>query len=518
MKMTKPILVTAVILSLSSPGFSVVSLPALFSDNMVLQQGMPVPIWGWGGLNEPITVRFGSQTVSTITGENGKWMLRLAPMPASSQPTDMMVEGKTNTLTIKNVLVGEVWLASGQSNMEWNVNNTTNAPKYISEADIPNIRLFTVIKNGADEPLNDVEGRWQVCSPQTVPGFSAVAYYFALELHQKLSVPIGMINSSWGGTSAEEWTPMDILEADRDYLAILERFKINEPEHPNSVAIYERELAAWRKAAEQARTEGKPEPPGRPLHPYGPGVLRKPAALYNAMIAPLVPFPIQGVIWYQGESNSPRAEQYRKLFPNMINAWRRQWGQGDFPFLFVQLANFTQPDAQPGESNWAELREAQTQTLSLVPRTAMAVIIDIGEAGNIHPKNKQDVGKRLMQCALKVAYGQDVPYTGPLYEYMTVADGKIRLHFTNVAGRLIAKDDQPLMGFAIAGRDCKFVWAKARIVDERRIEVFDEDVPEPVAVRYAWANNPVCNLYDEAGLPASPFRTDDWAASTTNAR
>ncbi len=518
MKMRKPILVTAVILFLSAPVFAVVSLPALFSDNMVLQQGMSVPIWGWGGLNEPITVRFGSQTVSTITGENGKWTLRLAPMPVSSQPTDMMVEGKTNSLTIKNVLIGEVWLASGQSNMFFTVSACADAAKFIAEAKHPGIRMFNVATNASSEPLDNVEGQWAVCSPQTVPSFSGTAYFFALELHQKLDVPVGIIHSSWGGSSAEMWIPQDILEDDRDYLPILERYQYQDQANPNILLKYNRALDAWRKAVEEARVESKPAPPGKPVHPFAPNKMRKPSSLYNAMIVPLAPYAIQGTIWYQGESNADRAEQYKKLFPNMIRSWRRLWGQGDFPFLFVQLANFMPSDTKPGESNWAELREAQTQTLSLVPRTAMAVTIDIGEANDIHPKNKQDVGKRLMQCAMNVAYGQDVPHTGPLYEYMTITDGKVRLHFKNVAGRLVSKNNEPLKGFAIAGMDRKFIWAEAAIVDERTIEVFDKNVPHPVAVRYAWAINPVCNLYDEAGLPTSPFRTDDWAASTSNAR
>ncbi|NLX13329.1 MAG: sialate O-acetylesterase [Phycisphaerales bacterium] len=310
---------------------------------------------------------------------------------------------------------------------------------------------------------------------------------------------------------------MDILENDQDYQAIIERFKHRAAANQDSIATYERKLATWRTAAEQARAEGKPEPSGRPLHPLG-RVICRPGALYNAMIAPLIPYAIQGVIWYQGESNASRAAQYKKLFPNMILSWRRAWGQGDFPFLFVQLANYQQPSAQPDESHWAELRESQTQTLSLVPRTGMAIAIDIGDANDIHPANKQDVGKRLAQCALKVAYGQEVPHTGPIYDHMVVREGKVRLYFKNVAGNLVAKDNQALEGFAIAGQDRQFVWAEARIVDEQTIEVSNINVPEPVAVRYAWANNPICNLYDAAGLPASPFRSDDWATPTTNER
>ncbi len=502
------VLILSLVLLLVNAGavFADVKLPAVISDNMVLQRGMEVPIWGWAEPGEKIEVRFGFYSYGwrTTTDKDGKWMVKIGPLRTGG-PFEMFIKGN-NTITLKNIMVGEVWVCSGQSNMQWPVKQSANAEQEIAAADYPNIRLFTVERKVAEQPQSDCVGDWQLCSPQTVAGFSAVAYYFGRELHEELDVPVGLIHTSWGGTPAEAWTRREVLEKEADAAPILERYSDVVAKYPQAKREYEKKMNEWEKAVAEARAEGK-EPPRKPRVPIGPVHPHSPAGLYNAMIAPLIPYGIQGAIWYQGESNAGRAYQYRKLFPAMIKNWRNDWGQGDFCFLFVQLANFMAVNPEPAESAWAELREAQLMTLSL-PNTGMAVIIDIGEANNIHPKNKQDVGKRLALWALAGSYGKKLEYCGPIYKSMRVEGNKIILHFDHVGGGLVADGGEPLKGFAIAGADRKFVWADAKI-DGDTVVVGSDKVSEPAAVRYAWANNPVCNLYNKEGLPASPFRTDD---------
>jgi sialate O-acetylesterase len=338
-----------------------------------------------------------------------------------------------------------------------------------------------------------------------------VAYFFGRYLHKELNVPVGLIHTSWGGTPAEAWTRREVLEANPDCAPILKRYDDAVAKYPQAMKEYEQKLAEWKEAAQKAKAEST-NPPRRPGEPFGPGHPHSPAGLYNAMIAPLIPYGIAGAIWYQGESNAGRAYQYRTLFPDMIKNWRNDWGVGKFPFLFVQLANFMKTKPEPDESAWAELREAQTMTLAL-PNTGMAVIIDIGDADDIHPKNKQDVGKRLALWALANTYGKKLVYSGPIYKSMKVDGNSIVLSFDHVGGGLVAKGGEELEGFAIAGSDKKFVWADARINGDTVI-VSSDKVSEPVAVRYAWADNPVCNLYNKEELPASPFRTDEWPGVT----
>ena len=488
-----------------------IKLPAIIGNDMVLQQGGKVPIWGWADPGEEVMVGVSWQTMkwAVTADKDGKWSFRMTA-PKVGGPYEMTLTGK-NTITIKNILVGEVWVCSGQSNMEFAVRQANNAQQEIADADYPNIRLFTVRRKVAEQPQSDCEGDWSECSPETVPGFSAVGYFFGRDLYKQLNVPIGLIHTSWGGTPAEAWTRRGVLESDPDFAPILKRYDDAVSRYPQARKEYEQKLAEWKQAVEKAKAEGT-NPPRRPGAPFGPGSPYEPAGLYNAMIAPLIPYGIQGAIWYQGESNAGRAYQYRKLFPDMIKNWRQDWGEGQFPFLFVQLANFMKTRPEPGDSAWAELREAQLMTLSL-PNTGMAVIIDIGEADDIHPKNKQDVGKRLALWALAKTYGKDIVYSGPIYKSMKVDDGKIILSFDHVGGGLIAKGDEQLKGFAIAGADRKFVWADAKIEGDT-VVVSSENVSEPVAVRYAWADNPVCNLYNKEDLPASPFRTDDWPGVT----
>jgi len=492
-----------------------IKLPAIIGDNMVLQQGGKVPIWGWADPSEEVTagVSWNSTKLAVTADKDGKWTIKIDP-PKAGGPYEMTIAGK-NTITIKNILVGEVWVCSGQSNMQMAVQSSANAKQEVAEAGYPKIRLFSVKRTVADKPQSDCVGNWTECSPETVPGFSAVAYFFGRELHKQLNVPVGLIHTSWGGTPAEAWTRREVLEADADFVPIVKRYDDAVAKYPQAMEEYKQKLVKWKQAAEKALSDGK-KPPQRPGAPFGPGNPHSPAGLYNAMIAPLIPYGIQGAIWYQGESNAGRAYQYRTLFGGMIKNWRDDWGQGQFSFLFVQLANFMKVKPEPDESAWAELREAQSMTLAL-PNTGMAVIIDIGDADNIHPKNKQDVGKRLALWPLAGIYGKKLVYSGPIYKSMKVDGNSIILSFDHVGGGLVAKGDGQLKGFSIAGKDRKFVWADAKI-DGNTVVVSSDKVSEPAAVRYAWADNPVCNFYNKESLPASPFRTDEWPGVTLDAR
>jgi len=489
-----------------------IRLPAVVSDNMVVQAGDRVRFWGWADPNEEIEVNVSWRDFQwCVQADNqGKWEFSVSS-PEVGGPYEVALKGK-NKVTIRNILSGQVWVCSGQSNMQWAVRQSANAEKEIADAKYPTIRLFSVERKVADTPQEDCTGRWIECSPETVGDFSAVGYFFGRELHKELKMPIGLVNTSWGGTPAEAWTSRAKLEENPNFEPILERYKQAVADYPQAMARYKEALEKWNQDAEKAKAEGKPVPGGRPWAPFGPGHPHSPAGLYNAMIAPLTPYTICGAIWYQGESNAGRAYQYRELFPTMIKCWWDSWGQNDFPFLFVQLANYMKVQEEPGESAWAELREAQTMTLDM-PNTGMAVIIDIGEADDIHPKNKQDVGRRLALWALANTYGMDVVYCGPMYRAMEKNGNKMVLRFEHCGDGLVAKGGTPLKGFAIAGADRKFVWADAKI-DGNTVVVSSEKVADPMAVRYAWADNPVCNLFNKAGLPASPFRTDAWPGTT----
>jgi sialate O-acetylesterase len=472
-----------------------VKLPSLISDHMVLQQGMPVRIWGTASPGESVAVGFQGQEVKAAARADGKWEAWLKPLSVAG-PLEMTI----NDVTIHDVLVGEVWVGSGQSNMEFVLSNAVNHDQEIAQARYPLIHLFHVKKALADKPAADVEGRWEVCDPQTVPRFSAVEYFFGRHLHQALHVPMGLIESDWGGTPAQSWTSHPTLEGDPALKFILDDWDRILANYPNAKQQYDQRLEAWNQAVEKAKADGS-KPPNRPAAPQGPGHPNTPAGLYNAMIAPLTPYAIRGVIWYQGESNASEAHafRYRRLFADMIQDWRDHWGEGDFPFLFVQLANY--------KSNqwWPVLRESQTETLRL-RNTAMALAIDIGESNDIHPKNKQDVGRRLALAALHVAYGQSNEYSGPMFRQAVPEGDGIRVYLTHADG-LRAKDGSSVTGFAVAGGDGNFVPAEARI-DGSTVVLSSAQVPTPAAVRYGWADDPVCNLINQAGLPAVPFRSD----------
>jgi sialate O-acetylesterase len=376
-----------------------------------------------------------------------------------------------------------------------------------------------VQKKTSDKPLTDVQGKWQASTAEVAPGFSAVGWYFGRELRKKLNVPVGVINTSWGGTPAEAWASNPALTADADFKPMLDNWEKRIADHPAAMERYNTvTLPKWEEDRKKAKEEGKPEPQ-RPRAPEGATSQNRPANLYNAMIAPLVPYSARGAIWYQGESNAGRAYQYRKLLPAMIADWRRAWNAQkpeDFGFYIVQLANFMAEKPQPGESNWAELREAQTMTANM-PGNGQALAIDIGEEKDIHPRNKRDVGLRLAAAALAQTYGQKIPYSGPAYDTMTTDGNRIRLKFKHTAGGLVNKnaDANVLPGFAIAGADKKWVWANAKL-EGNEIVVWSDEITAPVAVRYAWADNPKATLYNGAGFPAVPFRTDDWPGVTVN--
>jgi len=488
-----------------------VRLPAVFGDHMVLQRDTAVPVWGWAEAGEKVTVTLGGQTKTATADRDGKWSVRLGALKAGG-PHTLKVEGKT-ALEVSDVLVGEVWLCSGQSNMAMSVRGCNNYEAEQAAAKLPKIRMMTVARTAAESPQSDCKGTWAVCSPETVGGFSATAYFFGRELHKRLDVPVGLINSSWGGTPVQSWTALADQKAEKKLKDLLDGWerRIAAYDPQKAQANYEKQLAAWRERAKKAKAAGR-RPPRRPrkasdqrLSPH------RPANLYNAMIVPLAPYAIRGAIWYQGESNAGRynASLYGMQLAMMIRNWRRLWGQGDFPFEWVQLPNFQAAQKQPVETTgWVIVQEEMLKTLK-VPNTGMAVTIDIGEARNIHPKNKQDVGKRLALWALAKTYGKDVVASGPLYKSMTRRGGEIVVTFDYVDGGLVAKGGGKLKGFAIAGADKEFVWADAKI-DGQSVVVSSPKVKAPAAVRYAWATNPDCNLYNKAQLPASPFRTDDW--------
>lgn len=615
-----------------------VKLSHIFSDNMVLQRDQLIKVWGWADKNETVEVRFIDQVKKVKADKNGNWLLQLAPVTYGG-PYTMEVKGKTNTITLKNILIGEVWLCSGQSNMEWTVNNVNDAASEIANANYPQIRSFNVVKDLNITPKADLNGSWNICTPETVGNFSAVAYFFARKLNQELNIPIGIVNSSWGGTDIETWTSPDSFaklpeifnerykniqitdydkfvkengEKKEAYMKALKndpgmfgnwyspsyntsswqkmlvpqlwenvlpnadgiiwfRYTVDLPAEADGKAgtiqlgpIDDNEVT-WVNGIKVGETEGYStnrlyKLPAQILKAgvnsitvkvtdtgggggfggkaddlwlevggksfslagewlYKTAVINKdfdyielspnmhPSLLYNAMINPIVNFNIKGAIWYQGENNASQAYNYRTLFPNMINAWRAKWGY-TFPFYWVQLANFMAKDKTPADSEWAELREAQTMTLSL-PQTGEAVITDIGEANDIHPRNKQDVGLRLALNALNKDYGKtDIIYSGPTFKSMDIKGNKAIIHFDNIGEGLYTTNKYGYVeGFSIAGTNNKFEWAKAYIEGDKVI-VYSDNISTPVSVRYSWANNPDVNLFNKEGLPAAPFRTD----------
>jgi sialate O-acetylesterase len=483
-----------------------VRLPGLFTEHMVLQQQRSVPIWGWADPGEPVTVSFRGRTAKTVATADGRWSVLLRRQDAGG-PFTLLVAGN-NQIVLTNVLVGEVWIASGQSNMEWPMHRTFDPAEAIAASANPQIRLFTVPKRKANEPAADVDSRWVECTPATVRDFSAVAYYFGRDLQQARQVPVGLIHTSWGGSPAEVWIQHEMLAANPEY-----RRDILEP-HRERARRHQEAVEQWDQQASALKAEGK-----QPDQPR-PGGIWTPSELYNGMIAPLVPYAIRGAIWYQGESNAGRAWQYRTLFPDLIRNWRAQWGQGPFPFLAVQLAPWDRnrkraPEliaAEIGESDWAELREAQSLATRVLPNVGLAVITDFGDKDDIHPARKEPVGERLALLAREMVHREKIVANGPTYRRMRVRKDRVILDFDHARSGLEARGGS-LRGFTLSGEDGTFLPARAEI-DGRQVIVSSPLVSKPVAVRYGWADYPIVNLFNREGLPASPFRTDNFPLTT----
>jgi sialate O-acetylesterase len=492
-----------------------VTLAPLFTDHAVLQCDKPLPVWGRARPGEAVTVAFRGQRVAARAGNDGRWIAFLPPFAASCDGADFVVTGK-NAITLHDVVIGEVWLCSGQSNMEFLVHGKNlyvlNADQEVAAAQYPLIRHFKVKLTASGVPVDATTGSWIPCSPATVGQFTAVGYFFAQEIFRKLRVPVGLINSSWGGTRVEAWMSPDAIEKDPAFDGVWRRWRQTVAEYPQRQAAYEAAVPAWNQAEAAATAAGKArlaaflDSNPKPYPPSGPGSAAAPSSLFNGMINPLIPYALRGVIWYQGEANTGRAYEYHRLFAAMITGWRAHFGQGDFPFYWVQLANFDFP-GDPTHQTWAFLREAQTQTLTL-PSTGQAVTIDIGDPANTHPRNKQEVGRRLALIAKARAYGVPGDFSGPVFASATREGAALRVTFRYAENGLTAAG-KPLQSFEIAGADRQFHPASAAIAGDTLL-VGSPQVPAPVAVRYAWRNAPDANLYNGAGLPAVPFRSDSW--------
>lgn len=480
-----------------------VKLPELISDNMVLQQRMPVRIWGTATPGEEITVTLNQAVVKGATLEDGRFEVFLPPMQAGG-PYEMTVAG-SETITIKNVLVGEVWVASGQSNMVWLLRNSTNSEQEIAAANHPMIRFFQVKTTVAETPQTGVpDASWKLCTPENAPVFSGVAYFFARHLLETRGVPVGILQSAVGGTPAQAWTSHQALFDDLNLHWYLDNWEKAKKEYPKLKPKYEQALARFKKEAAAARAAGQPAPRAPAMPQGSPGHTHTPSGLYNGMIAPLIDYGIRGAIWYQGEANAGPTdnELYRRLFTTMILDWRKQWGQGQFPFIWVQLASFNPPAGR----EWPVLRDSQTATLE-VANTAQALAIDVGEPNDIHPKDKKTVGTRLALAARAIAYGERIVYSGPVQRGVTREHNALRVWFDHTGSGLTTRGGEPLTGFRIANSDRRFFKAEATI-EGNTVVVSSPLVKTPVYVRYAWENDPVANLINKEGLPAVPFRTD----------
>ncbi|HCE42045.1 MAG TPA: 9-O-acetylesterase [Lentisphaeria bacterium] len=544
-------LIALVVLSVSSFELRAdVKMPNIFGDHMVIQQDVKVPVWGWADAGEEVTVTLGEKSARTKADANGKWRADLDKISSTAEPQTLVITGK-NTVKFEDVLVGDVWICSGQSNMEYGYQNIAKKADVVD----PQIRTFCVLRSAALTPLDDTYfipkeigldtemGHWQKENPAGPwGGFSAVGYLFGKEIRRITNKPVGLIGSYWGGTPAQAWTSLSGLEKEPALSNYVEGFKKMTDEQKKKFPVkwidyvsamkkwdkesrgpYEKSKREWEVAAKKAKEAGQPEPP-QPKEafprPANPGNVGTTTSLFNGMINPLMPFAIKGVVWYQGESNSYNGKEYGILFPNLIKDWREKWGQGDFPFLFVQIAAYGPSTSDPTRGSWALLRDGQSKALAL-PNTAMAVAIDVGDRKDIHPKNKIPVAQRLALAAKYVAYGQEAVYIGPTYDSMKAEGKNMRLAFKNIGTGLImsAAPQIPgapavsapaeLAGFEIAGADKKWFVAKA-VIDGSSVLVSCDQVADPVAVRYAWGDFPQCNLYNKEGLPAIPFRTDDW--------
>ena len=495
-----------------APVWADVKLPHVIGSNMVIQRDKPILIWGWAEPNEQVSVEFAEQKVGTKADEKGNWMVKL-PVMGAGGPYQMKISGK-NTIELTDILLGEVWVCSGQSNMEIGVGLVNNAGQEISKADYPRIRLFHVPLKSAGRPEKDVDAEWRVCSPKNIStddiwqgwpkGFSAVAYFFGRELHNKINVPVGLIAASWGGTRIEPWTPPEGFQLVPELGDVVKQIKQANLDYNKNVAEALKEYDNWIKREKQASALLS-QPPAWPKHELDSH--KQPTGLYNAMIHPLLPFAIRGTIWYQGESNLDDGMMYYDKMKALIGGWRKVWDQGDFPFYFVQIAPYRYRWGQPRPYRLPKLWEAQTASLAIA-NTGMAVTVDISDLGDIHPKNKQEVGKRLALWALAKTYGySELVYSGPLYKSMAIEGGRIRISFDYVGGGLTTGDGRPPTWFEIAGADKQFVQAQAKIENDT-VVVWSDEIAGPVAVRFGWHEEAQPTLMNKEGLPASPFRTD----------
>jgi sialate O-acetylesterase len=497
------------------PAQAELKLPAIINDHMVLQQQQDNPIWGWDTPGTQVSVTLGEQSHSATAGADGQWKVTLSPLDANADPATIVIEG-TSRREITDVLIGEVWMCSGQSNMGMTLAGDWKADVEALSSNHPNLRLITVPRVGTQELQDDFKGQWESANSENCRSFSAVGFFYGRYLHEILGVPVGLVNNAWGGSAAEAWVRRESLEDNPKFQLLMDRWVKQEAElqSPETAARFAAARDAWKVKVAEAKAAGK-RPPRGPRSPQS--ILtgnQRPGNIFAGVVHPTLGYGIKGVIWYQGESNAGRAWEYAQLFPFLIEQWRAEWGQGDFPFYWVQLADFRAEVDEPGDSDWAELRESQTKTLSL-PNTGEAVIIDLGEANDIHPKNKYDVAARLVRWALAKDYGMsNLEPQSPTYRDVAMADSKAVLKFDHVGGGLRTVDVNDVRGFAICGEDRKWVWADAKISGTDTIEVWSDEVAKPVAVRYAWAINPVCNVYSRIGLPLTPFRTDDFPMVT----
>jgi len=504
-------MIAGILLCLAHGANAKLTLSALISDNMVLQQGQPDLIWGWDEPGAKVEVSMGQQKKSATADKSGRWSLQLDAMPANATPQTMTVKG-TSAIEVKNILVGEVWLCSGQSNMAMTMHEVSNADVEIASMNYPNIRFIDVPNWGVQEPTTNFEGQWKACTPEAVHDASALALFYGRYLHQALGVPVGLVHNAWGGTNIEAWLPRPLVANNPQFADIMALVKRAEDRaaSPKALARYEQQKVDYEKDLEEAAKQGLPRP-HRPHDPrdYLVGNSR-PGNAYNGVQVPVIGYGIKGVIWYQGESNTEEAMFYERLFTLLIGQWRKDWNNPNLPCYWVQLPARGDRDPEPTDGWWSWLREAQSKVMNL-PHTGQAVTIDIGEPENLHPRNKLDVAARLARWALVKEYGKEMPFRSPEFKSSAPKDGgKMEVTFDFIGHGLCTHGPDAVNGFALCGADHKSHWAKGEQTGPNTVEVSCDKVPKPMAIRYGWSDNPDCNLFTLDGLPATPFRTDNF--------
>lgn len=509
----RPVVATAI----AAVGFTAtassaaVNVPAIFGSGMVVQRDAAIPVWGMAKPGERVEVSFAGQAHRAVADDRGRWSVSFAPVAANRTPQSMRIAGET-TLELTDVLVGDVWLCAGQSNMQMGLARSADGEAAVAAADHPAIRLFNVANRIPESADGDVTGTWAACSPQAVPRFSAVGYYFGRALHERLDVPVGLINASWGATTGESWAPREVLQGSPVLSTVLQMSPERKATLAQMRAAYEEKLAQWKAESQAAESAGR-TPTTMPVEPAALRPQNQPTACFDALVRPLIPVSLKGVVWYQGESNLGDPDRYRVLLPALIQGWRKRFGRDDLPFGIVQLPNNRPVQDTPSDGGWPRVREAQLAAHRSLPHTGLAVTIDVGEADDGHPKNKRDVGLRLAAWAMADVYGlEGATGGGPVFDRAAVDGGRMVLSFTRADGGLrIRQGGERLREFAVAGADRVWHWADAAILDDTRIAVRSDAVPSPIAVRYAWAENPrEPNLTNGSGLPSTPFRSDDW--------